>query len=157
RAQATHGHDLALLEDTQQLRLEGQWKLSDLVEEHCAPIRGFEQARLALPCTRERPLLVAKELALQEMLGKRGTVQPKHRLSGARRVEVNGLGHHLFANTGLAEEEHRNGAGRDALDVGREAARLSALHVAARSNAEAHLVIVLYDHEHGSERDRFAD
>ena len=58
-----------LLEDAEQLGLEVRPHVADLVQEDGATVRLLEEPLLQSPCVGEGALLVAEELALQEMLG----------------------------------------------------------------------------------------
>src|SRR5262249_5112029 len=63
--------EAALLEDAQELDLDGQRHVVDVVQEERAAVRELEAA-LALPVrVRERALLVAEELRLEQRLGER--------------------------------------------------------------------------------------
>ena len=78
--------DLAALERAQQLGLQVQRQLADLVEEERAAVRLLEGA----PCARrdragERALLVAEQLALDELLGDGRAVDRDEGLLRARR------------------------------------------------------------------------
>ena len=58
--------DHALLQEAQQLRLQGHRKIADLVQEQRAAIRGLDLADRALDGARIGALLVAEELALEQ-------------------------------------------------------------------------------------------
>ena len=54
----------------------------------------------------ERAALVTEQLALEQRLGQRRAVEAQERLRRARRAPVHGLGEHLLADAGLAEDQH---------------------------------------------------
>ena len=72
--------DLAALQHAQQLDLGGQRHVADLVEEQRAAVGVLEPALAVAVGAGERPLDVAEELALQDVLAERGAVQGDERL-----------------------------------------------------------------------------
>ena len=68
RRAGADAHDLALLEDAEQLHLERRRQVADLVEEQRAAIGGLEPARLRPERAGEGALLVAEQLGLDEGL-----------------------------------------------------------------------------------------
>src|SRR5436190_5182085 len=64
---AADAHEAPLLEDPQELGLQIRRELADLVEEKRAAARELELAELTRDRARERALLVAEELRLEEM------------------------------------------------------------------------------------------
>ena len=99
--------DLAVLEDAQELRLEGGVELADLVEEERPAVGELEPARLRLGRAGEGALLVAEELALDERGGQGGAVHRDEGPVAPRAVRVKAAGEQLLAGAGLAEEEDR--------------------------------------------------
>jgi len=113
---AADAADLALLENPQELRLKGEGDVPHLIEEHGPPVGLLEQSSPRGQGTGEGPLFVAKEFALQEMLGQRGAV---HRDKGAGRPRTVGMdapGDELLAGSTLADNEDVRLAGRHLLD-----------------------------------------
>jgi hypothetical protein len=106
--------DLAFLEHPQHLGLGAQAHVAHLVEEDRPLVRELELPDLLLRGPRERPLLVAEELALDELLGDRRTVDLDERLVPPVRVAVDGAGHELLAHPALAGDEHGRARGRGA-------------------------------------------
>src|SRR5205807_1620635 len=66
--------ELPILEHVQELALERRVQIPDLVEEDRAVVRRLELAQLELVGAGERPALVTKQLAFQELARDRGTV-----------------------------------------------------------------------------------
>ena len=95
------------LQHAQQLRLHGQRNLADLVEKDRSTVRQLEPALTLTDGAREGPLLVAKQLALQQSLGECRTIDGDKRSVTARRGFVDGPRHKFFAGTGLAEDQDR--------------------------------------------------
>src|SRR5208283_3902343 len=92
RLVGAHPDDLAGLERPQELDLGSQGNVADLVEKHRPAVGVFEPS-LALPVrTGERPLDVAEKLALQDVVGKRSTVEGDERLVAPGAVVVQRLG-----------------------------------------------------------------
>ena len=66
RAGAAKPLELALLQDSQQLRLHLRRNVADLVEEQAAAVRQLESAGTADGGAGKRPLLVSEQLALEQ-------------------------------------------------------------------------------------------
>src|SRR5689334_22802443 len=92
---AANTEHLLLIEDAQELHLDGHRELTDLIQEDSAAFRCLEEAGLRLRRAGEGTCLMAKELALEERLGERSAVEADEGALGARRVPVDGFGHHL--------------------------------------------------------------
>ena len=109
-AVAPHPHDLPLLEHPQQLALEGGAHALHLVQEEGAPVGKLKQPRLApLPGAGEGPLLVAEQLALQQVFRHGGAVDGHEGPAGAGGGVVHRVGEQLLASARLADEEHGQG------------------------------------------------
>ncbi len=107
RAAAAEAVDLALLDGAQQLGLQAGVHLADLVEQQRAAVGRLELAEAAGDGAAERALLVAEQLALQQVLGNGGAVQGHERTSSAARAAVDVAGEHLLAGAALPGDEHR--------------------------------------------------
>src|SRR5262249_25235137 len=89
---ASQAGELAVLEDMQELALEGRMQIADLVEEDRAVVGGLEFAELELMGAGERTALVTEQLALQE-LARHGRAVDLHEGTGLANPElVNGSG-----------------------------------------------------------------
>ncbi|MNF52882.1 hypothetical protein D3C84_342430 [compost metagenome] len=97
---------VAVLQHAQQLGLQGQRQLADLVEEQGALVGHLELAGAVVDGAGEGALDVAEQLALGHRLGQRRAVEVDQRMVGARRGQVDGLGHQLLADPGLAHDQH---------------------------------------------------
>jgi hypothetical protein len=86
------------------------------VEEERAVVRELEPARLPRDGAGERALLVAEELALDQIARDRGAVHADERLVLARAVLVERARDELLAGAALARDEHRARRVRDLLD-----------------------------------------
>src|SRR5512139_1909327 len=84
RAGAADALEPPLLQHAEQLGLELGPELADLVEEERASVGELEPAALALGRAGERALLVAEQLALEQLLAQRRAVDRHERLGGAR-------------------------------------------------------------------------
>jgi hypothetical protein len=114
RGASPHPLEGPVLQRPQQLRLQRQRQLADLVEEHDAARRHLEQPALGLLGVGERPLLVAEQLALHQLLRKRRAVDLHEQRVLAGTAGVDGPRHHLLAGARLPQDEHRGRA--DALE-----------------------------------------
>ena len=109
--------DLAVLEDAEELRLQGGVELADLVEEERPAVGELEPARLRLVRAGEGALLVAEELALDEGGGEGGAVDRDERPGVPLAVRVEGAGEQLLAGAGLPEEQDGRGGVGDLADL----------------------------------------
>src|SRR4030095_4667889 len=98
---AADATDALGLEHAQELRLDRQRDLADLVEEDRAAVGLFEETLLRGDGARERTLLVAEEVRLDEALGDRGAAHGYERPLAAR-PRVDRGGGDLPAGPGLA-------------------------------------------------------
>jgi hypothetical protein len=96
----------------QQLDLGGRRDVTDLIEEQRPALGQLDLARLARGRSREGPLLVPVELALEERLGQRPALDLHEGAGAARGQLVDPAGHQLLARAGLAADEHGGLAGR---------------------------------------------
>ena len=74
-----------LFERAQDLRLQRERQVANLVEEQRAAVRDLELAQLARGGAGERPLLVAEQLGLEQVLRNRRAVDGDERRVGAAR------------------------------------------------------------------------
>jgi hypothetical protein len=79
-------------------------------------VRRLDLADRLLDRAGERALLVAEELALEQVLRDRGAVDRDEALAAARRLRVQVARQDLLAGARLAEEQHRGVGRRHALD-----------------------------------------
>ena len=106
-------HEPSVLEEAQQLGLHRDGHLADLVEEQRAALCGLDLPSHALRRAREGSALVAKELALEEGVGDRGTVDwdERPRPSSGRLVSTSG--ENLLARPAFAHQGDRHVLRRD--------------------------------------------
>ena len=117
-AGAAHPADLLLLEHPQQLGLQVKGHVSDFVQENGSGMGELEQALFsALFGPGEGALLIAEQLAFQQVPGKGGAVDGDKRLFTTAGSVVDGVGEQLLAGAGFAGDEHRVVRGRHAPGV----------------------------------------
>src|SRR5688572_13794264 len=116
RLHASDAHDLAALEDAEELRLRHERHLADLVEKHGPRIGGLEQAGLRLMGARKSTTLESEELRFEQGLGEGRAVEPNERTARARRALMERLGIDVLADAGLTEDENGELARRDDVD-----------------------------------------
>src|SRR3569833_528288 len=114
-AGAADRHDLALLEHAEHRRLRAAGQIADLVEEQRPAVGRADEAGVVGLGARERALLVAEQLALDEVLGERTAVD-RYEPAGALRQRVDRARDHFLAGPALALDQHRNLRRRDLLD-----------------------------------------
>ena len=88
RAVFADRHDLALLEEAQQLWLNVQGQVADLIEEQRAPGRRADQARLVRDGAGERSAAVTEQLTIGQLARGRGAVVRQERRRASRRTDV---------------------------------------------------------------------
>src|SRR5207249_11160910 len=108
-----HGPDLAFLQDAQELRLQRRRGFRDLVEEERPAVRDFEEALPVGDGAGEGAAPVAEELALEDALRERRTVDRHEEPVAARARGVDRARDELLSCAGLALEEDRRGRGSD--------------------------------------------
>jgi hypothetical protein len=130
--------DLALLEHAQHLGLRLQAHVADLVEEDRAAVGLLELADLLLGGAGERPLLVAEQLRLDQLLGDGRAVHLHEPLAAPQAVAVDRARHQLLADAALAEDQHGGVGRRRALDrVESPAQRRALAHHLVRARRRA--------------------
>src|SRR5688500_8546840 len=108
--------DDSLFQHTQQLRLCGQGKLADLVEEQRAFTRALERTLSRRVRARERAALVTEQLTLDELLGQRRAVHGDEWLLRSPTQAMNVPGNELLPGAALSDDEYRARDRRDAGD-----------------------------------------
>ena len=110
---AAHALERALLEHAQQLHLHVEAHVADLVQEQRAAVGELEAADARGQRARESALLVAEQLALEQLARNRAAVDGHERPPRARRKIVNAPCDELLAATGLAANQYRAVVTRD--------------------------------------------
>src|SRR5262245_21898434 len=132
-ALAAEPRELPVLQHLEQLGLQVRVHLADLVEEDRPVVGELELAELPLLGPRERALLEAEELALEQLRRQRGAVHLDEGLVASPRELEERPGHELLAGTALTAHEHRDVGVRDLLD---DVANLLHLRVVAAEQEE---------------------
>src|SRR5512133_2357242 len=109
------------LKHTEQPRLRRRAKLSDFVQEHSSATGAFEYTHPTLDGSREGPLLVTEQLALNQSLGDGAAVDLHERSRRARTQFVQQCRCRTLPRTSLAQK-HDGRARRS--DLGQEASHL---------------------------------
>ena len=129
-----HLADALFLDGAQQLHLHGQRQIGHLIQEQRAAIGRHEEADPIGVCPRERPLAVAEELRLHQILGNGAAVHGDERPFGTAAQLVDQPRSQLLAGTGLTGDVHGRHAAchaRDGsahrVDGGRRAQKLGGL------------------------------
>ncbi|MGC4085265.1 MAG: hypothetical protein QM736_24880 [Vicinamibacterales bacterium] len=97
---------LAVLQDAQQLGLRGLVKIADFVEENRSAVRQLETAASQRCRAGERSLLVAEQLALDQVSGDCRTVHLHERTCRPWAARVNVRRQQFLARSRFAGEEH---------------------------------------------------
>jgi hypothetical protein len=110
--------DPVVLQEAEELDLEGRRQLADLVEEEGAAVRRLDAAAALGVGAGEGALLVAEELALEQRLRDRRAVDGHEGPRGPRGEPVDRAGRDLLARAALAREEDGGIDGRHLADRG---------------------------------------
>src|SRR5882762_25289 len=108
--------DLPFLEDTQQLRLRGWREIADFVEEQRAAAGCLERSLAGRIGAGERAPLMAKELALHQLVRQRGAVQRDKWGFGVGAQAMEFAGDQLLARSALTNDERGTGYRSDTDD-----------------------------------------
>ncbi len=114
---------LATVDGAKQLRLKLRRQVPDFVEEQCAPIRLDEDPSPRFGGPGKRPLRVAEELGLHQVLGHHRAVEDHEGLLSSWPLLVQGLRQRLLARARLTLDDHGDVCLRQAL-----AQRIEAAH-----------------------------
>ena len=106
RLLAAHALELAILQDAEQLRLRRLVQIADFVEKDRAAVGQLELAAPERRRAGERPLLMAEELALDQLGRNRGAVHFHERTRGERAFAMDVGGQQLLAGPGLSRQQH---------------------------------------------------
>ena len=102
---AADPRELPILQNMEDLGLEGRVEIADLVEKNRAMIGRFELANLQLVRAGEGPALVPEQLALEKLPGHGGAVYLHERPTLTGRSVVDGPGRHVLPGPGLAANQ----------------------------------------------------
>ena len=98
--------DHMLLQDPQQLALEGQSQSSNLIQKQGSAVRRFDMTGAGFMCIRERALFVAKQLRLDQAFRKSSTVYADKGLVAPRAGGDDGLRHQFFPGSTLSANQY---------------------------------------------------
>ena len=112
----TDARNLVLLQGTQDLGLRVGAHVPDFIEEQRAALGLLKLALALRHGAGERPLLVAKQLALDQLPWDGRTVDLHKRPLGAGRAVVNLAGHQFLARSVRPGDQHPRFGGRHSLD-----------------------------------------
>ncbi|MDT4845116.1 hypothetical protein FQZ97_790940 [compost metagenome] len=106
RLVATDTLEGALLQYAQQLDLHRQWHIANFIEEQGTAVGQLEAPGAAGDGAGKRALLMAEQLAFQQLGGNRATVDRHERRFAALGVVVQVARHHFLAGTRFPEDQH---------------------------------------------------
>src|SRR5581483_8951807 len=112
----TNATDLALLQNPQQISLSFQRDVAYLVEEDRSTLSNFKFSLLAILRPGKRTFFVAEELAFEEGLGERATMNYHQGMEAPRAAGMNGPCNQFFASAALASDQHGGIRGSYGLD-----------------------------------------
>ena len=104
---------LLVLQETQQLGLQGKGEIPDLVEEERSPLAGGDASRVVADRSGERTFHVSEQLAFQQLRRQGGARHHAERFPGAPAPAVDRAGQDGFPGPALAPKEHRGVGSRD--------------------------------------------
>ncbi len=114
---STHPLQLTTLQHTQQLGLHRQWQLTHLVKEQRTAIRQLEPAATPIDRPGKSAFDMPEQFAFDQHFRQRGAVEADQRLVCPRRVQMDGLGHQLLADTGFTHDQYRQRAVADQFNL----------------------------------------
>ena len=109
--------ELLVLQNVKQFGLQTRGHFPDLVEKNSAVVAKLKKARLWSCCAGEGSGLIAKELTFKELRRQCGAIDFEESTVGSQRKRMEGTRSEFLADTGFAEEQHRNVHGSDSLDL----------------------------------------
>src|SRR6202044_995947 len=98
--------ELAVLQDAQELHLNGGGDVADFVKEQRAIIGHFEFSRFAGRGSGERALLVPEKLAFEQSFGNGSAIDLDEGTLGALGMLVDRARDEILANPAFAADEH---------------------------------------------------
>ncbi len=109
--------DLPFFENAQQLHLHIRGQVADFVEEDRRMVGELEAPDLTRERARERALLAAEQLALDQRRGDRRAVDAHHLARAPHAHLVQMRREQLLADAGFAQEQHGRIRGRDEVEL----------------------------------------
>ena len=106
---STDSIERLIVEHPQEMALHGERHVANFVKEQGSTFGHFDLTGLPFDGSCERAFFMTKELVLQQILGECRTIDGDKRLGRTRTPSMNGAGHHFFAGSGLAEQQHGDG------------------------------------------------
>src|SRR5437867_5907800 len=113
---STEPLDLSLLNHAQKIRLHGERKLADFVQEDRAAIPFLEQSLLLGDSAGESASFIAKQLTLQQAFTERSAIHRNESFMRSGTVPVNRVCDQLFPRAAGAEDQNRPLAGSNPAD-----------------------------------------
>src|ERR1700745_3384972 len=110
---AAHALKGALLQDTQQFRLQGWGEFADFIQEDRATFGDLKPASLSPYSSCKRAALVTKQFRFQEVFRYRGAIDDDEWLVFPLTVVVNGLSDQFLASSGFTADQDRRIRFRD--------------------------------------------
>jgi hypothetical protein len=126
------------LQNPEEPDLGRQGNLADLIEQQCAAVRLLEAAFMSTHRSCECALLVPEQLALQQPLWQRRTVDHHKGPLRPAAAAVDGVADELFARAGRSGDQHEGFGGGDGVDQ-----LVDALHLGGRPDQGLVVVAVL--------------
>src|ERR1700728_3099876 len=105
---AAHPRELLVLQYVEQLGLQRRRHLADFVEQNRSPVAQFELARFGMSRPGKSSVLVAEQLAFQQVGGDGRAIHFQERAVSPRRELVDQASQHFLAGAALAQEQYRN-------------------------------------------------
>jgi hypothetical protein len=115
RSLPSNANHFAVLQHTQESHLGRGGELANLVQEQRSAVGLLEPALAPRHCARERALLVAEQLGVDQLGSDRAAIHASERSFAKRRVVVDGAGDDLLPGSCFSEQQHRRVAPGDEL------------------------------------------
>src|SRR5208283_5568039 len=111
RAFAADPLEVLILQEAQELGLEGRRQVGNLVQEYASAVGRLQPPGLVLDSSGERAANVPEQLALQKFFRERGAIDDDERLALAVAPSMDLPGENVFAGTAVAGEQNCRVAG----------------------------------------------
>jgi hypothetical protein len=98
--------EFLLLQNTEELRLQGEWHVADFIKKESPFVSQFEAANSLCDCAGKSTPFMAKELTFEQVEGNRRTVQLDQRLAATGTRIVNRVSDEFLASAGFSLDQN---------------------------------------------------
>src|SRR6201997_2567543 len=99
--------EFLFLQNTEELRLQGEWHVADFIKKESPFVSQFEAANSLCDCASKSTPFMAKELTFKEVEGNRRAIQLDQGLAAPGTGIVYGVSNQFLASTSFSTDKHR--------------------------------------------------